>query len=83
MPSKSKRDTRPGIREVQRENEDRLLELPNVTGVGIGKKGDRDVIKVFVTHKVPESELRPQDLVPKRLGRFEVDVEEIGVVSAQ
>jgi hypothetical protein len=64
-------------------NEQQLMAKPNVTGVGIGKKGDKDVIKVLVTHKVPESELRPEDVVPRRIGGYETDVDEIGVVTTQ
>jgi hypothetical protein len=60
-----------------------LERLANVTGVGIGKRGDTDVIKVFVTHKVPRSELRQEDVVPRELDGFAVDVDEIGEVTAQ
>lgn len=63
--------------------EARIMQLPNVTGIGIGKKGSKDVIKVFVTQKLPESALRPHEVIPKVLGEYEVDVEEIGVVTAQ
>jgi len=55
----------------------------NVTGLGIGKRGSKDVIKVFVTRKVPTSELRPEDVIPDDLDGFEVDVEEIGVITTQ
>ena len=68
---------------VRRKHEDELMRLPNVTGVGIGEKAGRTVIKVFVTHKVPESDLLPQEVVPKTLEGHETDVEEIGVVTAQ
>lgn len=71
------------IEDVRRAHEKELMDKPNVTGVGIGKKDDRDVIKVLVTHKVPESELRREDVVPKRIEGYETDVEEIGVVTAQ
>ena len=63
--------------------EDQLMELPNVTGVGIGQKAGREVILVFVTHKVPEPELQPQEVVPKVLAGYETDVQEIGTVTAQ
>lgn len=69
--------------DIVRKYEDRLMRLPNVTAVGIGEKAGKTAIKVFVTHKVPVSELRPEDVVPKRLGRYPTDVEEIGVVMAQ
>ena len=71
------------IEAVKKKHEEKLMRLPNVTGVGIGEKTGKAVIKVFVTHKVPESALRPQEIVPKLLEGYESDVEEIGVVMAQ
>lgn len=71
------------IETVKEQNEESLMRLPNVTGVGIGEKAGKTVIKVFVTHKVPESVLRPQEIIPKSLEGYETDVEEIGVVTAQ
>jgi hypothetical protein len=72
------------IEAVKKANEERLMRLPNVTGVGIGEKAGKAVIKVFVTHKVAESALQPQEVVPKTLeGGYETDVEESGVVTAQ
>jgi len=70
------------IETVREQNEESLMRLPNVTGVGIGEKAGKTVIKVFVTHKVPESALRTQEIVPKSLESYEIDVEEIGVVTA-
>jgi hypothetical protein len=71
------------IEAVSRKHEEQLMKLPNVVGVGIGEKEGKEVIKVFVTHKVSESELRPQDIVPKTLEGWETDVEEIGFIAAQ
>lgn len=71
------------IESVRRKYEEQLMRLPNVTGVGIGQKAGKEVIKVFVTHKVPEAALQPQEVVPKTLEGYETDVEEIGVVTAQ
>ncbi len=71
------------IEAVQRKYEAKLMQLPNVTGLGIGEKAGKQVIKVFVTLKVPESSLRPEEIVPKNLDEWETDVEEIGVVSTQ
>lgn len=71
------------IEAVKKKYEEQLMQLPNVTGVGIGEKERKKVIKVFVTHKVPESALRPHEIVPKMLDGYETDVEEIGVVTAQ
>lgn len=58
------------------------MELPNVVGVGIGEKSGKPAIKVFVTHKVELSSLKPKEIIPKRLGQYDVDVEEIGIVMA-
>jgi hypothetical protein len=71
------------IEDVKRQHEDRLLHLPNVTGLGIGEKAGKPVIKVFVTHRVPESALQPEEVAPKTLDGYPTDVEEIGVVTAQ
>ena len=60
-----------------------LMQLPNVTGVGIGGKNGKAVIKVFVTHKVPESTLQLHMVIPKRIEGYETDVEEIGMVTTQ
>lgn len=58
-----------------RRHEKQLLGLPNVTGVGIGEKGGRPAILVFVSRKLPESVLATQDIVPKTLGGYETDVQ--------
>jgi hypothetical protein len=71
------------IEAVKMKHEEQLMRLPNVTGVGIGQKAGKASIKVFVTHKVPESALRPAEVVPKTLDGYQTDVEEIGVVTAQ
>jgi len=71
------------IEAVKRNQEQEVMKLPNVIGVGIGEKAGKAVIKVFVTHKVSESALQPHEVVPKMLEEWETDVEEIGVVTAQ
>lgn len=71
------------IESVMRKHEEQVMQLPNVTGIGIGKKGRKNVIKVFVTHKMPESALESHEIIPKVLEGYETDVEEIGVVTAQ
>lgn len=68
---------------VRKKYEDQLMLLPNVQGVGIGEKSGKEVIKVFVSHKVPESDLQHQEIIPKVLEGYETDVEEIGVITAQ
>jgi len=71
------------IGSAMKKHEEQVLRLPNVTGIGIGKKAGKAVIKVFVTQKLPESALRPDEIIPKTLEGYQTDVEEIGVVTAQ
>ncbi len=70
------------IEAVLRKHEDALLAYPNVNGVGIGERAGRPVIKVMVIRKVPESSLPPDQILPKELEGFALDVEEIGEVTA-
>jgi hypothetical protein len=62
------------IKTVLEKRENQLLQLPNVTSVGIGEKDGKEVILVFVTHKIPESDLQPHNIVPKTLDGFKTDV---------
>jgi len=71
------------IAEVKARHEADLLALPNVTGIGIGERDGRPVIRVFVSEKLPESDLAPEERVPVSLDGYEVDVEAIGFVEAQ
>ena len=71
------------IESVKTQHENRLMQLPNVSGVGIDHKDGNEVIKVFVTHKVPESTLCEEEMIPRELDGHGVDVEEIGVITAQ
>jgi hypothetical protein len=71
------------IAEAKSRHEAELLGLPNVIGVGIGERAGKPVIKVFVTEKVPASQLAPEEQVPSSLDGHEVDVEAIGLVEAQ
>ncbi|MGM3307993.1 hypothetical protein ACSQ6I_18795 [Anabaena sp. WFMT] len=71
------------VNTVKQDYEEQLMRLPNVIGVAIGEKGGKTVIKVFVTHKVPESDLQPQEVVPKSIEGCATDVDEIGTVTAQ
>ena len=71
------------IAEAKARHEADLLALSNVTGVGIGERDGKPVIKVFVTEKLPETELAPEERVPESLDGYEVDVEAIGFIEAQ
>jgi len=71
------------INSAKRKYEGQLMGLPNVTGIGNGEREGRAVLKVFVTQKVPESQLKPNEIIPKVLDGYEVDVDEIGFLTAQ
>lgn len=60
-----------------------VMRLPNVTGIGIGERAGKRVIKVFVTRKRPAADLRPDEIIPKTLEGHPTDVEEIGAVMPQ
>lgn len=69
---------------VLKRNSVQLLDLPNVVGVGKGRKmvrgeatQDHSVV-VLVSKKVPLENLTRSDLVPKNIGTFSTDVIEIG-----
>ena len=66
-----------------RQAEGELMSKPNVTGVGIGKRDGKPVIKVFVTRKLPKSDLQASEIVPEKIAGYPTDVEEIGVISTQ
>jgi hypothetical protein len=71
------------IKNVMEQNEEQLMQLPNVKGVAIGEKDGKPVIKVLVVQKVPESTLQPHEIVPKILEGYQTDVEEVGEIVAQ
>jgi hypothetical protein len=68
---------------VMMKYQEQLMNLPHVTGVGIGESEGRSVIKVFVTRKVAASMLRPEEIIPETLEGIPVKVEEMGVIQAQ
>jgi hypothetical protein len=75
--------------EVQAKYANDLMKKPNVVGVAVGytsRNGVRspDVgVIVMVDHKVPSSQLSPNDLIPSELDGVPVDVQETGGFSAQ
>ncbi len=71
------------LKETLAKYEDRLMQLPNVVGVGSGEKGGKPALVVFVTHKVPAAELAEDHIVPKLLDGHPTDVVAIGAVQAQ
>ena len=71
------------ITEAKETHEAALMRLPNVIGVGIGKRAGRDVITVLVTRKVPLADLQPHESIPKILAGYETDVMPIGELTTQ
>jgi len=70
------------IQAVLRRYEDELMAYPNVNAVGVGEKSGRPVIKVMVVQKVPEDSLKSDQILPKELEGFALDVEEVGEIAA-
>ncbi len=77
------------VEAVQRKYEADLMRKSHVIGVGIGvgkREGeptDEICLVVMVDQKMPVSQLGPRDRIPSQLEGVRVDVQEIGVVSAQ
>jgi len=73
---------------VKKQVEDELSKKANVIGVGVGLKEvdgkitDKPAIRVYVEKKVPESQLKPEDVIPKKIEGYDTDVIETGEVWA-
>lgn len=73
---------------VKRQHLDYLLSRKNVVACGVGFKEtggritDEPCVVVSVTKKMPEAQLSPADIVPKKLGEVRTDVVETGVIRA-
>ena len=61
---------------VQARHQQELLRLPNVVGVATGESGRL----VLVSRKVPESELAPDERLPREIEGVPVDVVETGAI---
>jgi len=74
---------------VQAKYVDMLMAKAHVQGVAVGlaqKDGQYTgevAIVVMVDHKVPQTELAQQDIIPSELDGVRVDVQETGVFKAQ
>lgn len=73
---------------TKRANEEKLLSLPNVVGVGVGLKEtngtltDEISVVVMVREKKDVAELGEDELVPETLGGVKTDVIEVGDIKA-
>ncbi len=77
------------IKEVKDKYRDSLMSLPNVVSLGVGPKMRNGMptgttaIKVFVSRKLPLSDLAESETVRKHLDGFETDVEVMEPLSAR
>jgi hypothetical protein len=70
----------PTIQEVKTQHADRLLSLPGVISVGVGRRPDgTEVIVVGLDRSRPEAKAK----VPQTLGGYPVRIEIVGEVKAQ
>jgi len=76
------------IVDVKRQNVAYLLGRKNVVACGVGFKEsggritDEPCVVISVSKKMPEAQLSPADIVPKKLGEVRTDVQETGVIRA-
>lgn len=74
--------------EVKETNEEKILALPNVLGVGIGYKeiGGKETtelcIKVYVEKKLPQNKLSAEEIVAETVDEIKTDVQEVGLIEA-
>ncbi|QDZ76505.1 hypothetical protein [Bacillus cereus] len=69
------------LEKVIRKYEDDLLRLPNVVGVGMGILHEKEVIQVFVSKKLPRSQLKEEDLIPVQLDTYPTNIIEVGFIT--
>ena len=76
------------VQSVKNKYSQELLSKPNVVGVGVGYKQTGGVptnkvaLVVMVDHKVPASELTPEQMIPSELEGVPVDVQQTGEIKA-
>lgn len=77
------------LSEIQTTEQDALLAMPNVVGVGLGNKltngADTGVpsLLVLVDQKLDKEYLGKSELIPGSVGKFKTDVVEVGQIFAQ
>jgi hypothetical protein len=74
------RDQEDRVREIKERYASRLIQYPNVTGVGVGLRlvnGERKnevCVRVYVSRKLPEAQLQTTEILPRTLDGVDVDV---------
>ncbi len=71
--------------QVLRRHQDQLMALPNVNGTDIATDDvtGGQVIRVFVSQKVPRDQLRAGEVIPEEVDGVSVKVVEIGDIAIQ
>ncbi|NMW17296.1 hypothetical protein COJ60_30435 [Bacillus cereus] len=69
------------LEKVVRKYETNLLRLPYVVGVGMGLVQGKEVIQVFVSKKVPRSQLKKEEQIPAQLGTYFTNIIEVGTIT--
>jgi hypothetical protein len=77
---KNAKDKEQLAREVKERHADRLRSYANVSGVGVGRRQtggrrtDEICVRVYVRRKLPEAQLRAEDVLPRKVDGVGVDV---------
>ena len=66
------------VNDVKKKYEAKIMKIPGVVGIGIGKENDNDVIKVLVAEQTALIDKK----VPKQLKGFPVVVQVTGTIKA-
>ncbi|MBG9485499.1 hypothetical protein ABE52_26065 [Bacillus thuringiensis] len=69
------------LEQVVRQYETDLLRLPYVVGVGMGFVQGKEVIQVFVSKKVPRSQLKAVEQIPTQLETYPTNIIEVGTIT--
>lgn len=69
------------LEKVVRKYETDLLRLPYVIGVGMGFVQGKEVIQVFVSKKVPRSQLQEGEQIPIQLETYPTNIIEVGTIT--
>ncbi len=67
------------IRSVLRQHRLRLLQIDGVVGVGVGREGEEEVLKVLVEKRSPQQARQ----IPEGIGGYRVVVVETGPIRAE
>lgn len=66
------------VNDVKKKYESKIMNIPGVVGIGVGKQDELDAITVLVVEKTPLIEKK----VPQQLKGFPVIIQETGVIRA-